>query len=117
MQQNTVAARKKFPSFYRQDWLTRRREELGLSEREVARLAGIHYSTAQQVFAGKATGTKVYPVCMALGMDWIMLHDLKPPASEYRRAVVNGGSRSSSVRKPGRILGEVRPGVPLSANL
>lgn len=92
MRQTIAALRRRFPGFYRHDFMRRQLEDLGWSEREAARRAGVHYFTAQQVLAGKATGKTAYPVCVAMGMDWTVLHDLTLPATEYRRAVLNGHS-------------------------
>lgn len=92
MRQTAAAIKRRFPGFYRHDFMRHRLEELGWSEREAARRAGVHFTTIQQVFAGKATSGKVFPVSAVMGMDWMALHDLA--ASEYHRAVLNGDSGS-----------------------
>ena len=87
MRQNFDALKRKFPGFYRHDYLRRKREALGWSERETARRANVNYGTIQKVFAGKATQKKVFPVAVVLDADWRALHDLVSPVEKLDQAV------------------------------
>jgi len=86
--------RTRFPAYYRHDWMNERRKELGLSIRQVWLLSPVKEQSTRAVFRGVATSKQVFPIAKVLDMDWKMLHDLEPPTSEFRLAVLNGHSRS-----------------------
>lgn len=72
-----------------------RRKELDLSVRQVwLRCPGAKEQSTRAVFRGTATSKQAFPISQFLGMDWMQLHDLQPPTSEFHRAVLNGDSRS-----------------------
>lgn len=72
--------------------MTKRREQLGLSIKEVHRLSGVPFDSTRRVFLGEASSKQVFPVAQFLKMDWSRLHDLDPnkKESDFRLAVLNG---------------------------
>lgn len=94
------ASDERFAAFYyRNDLLTWRREQMGISIQEVGRRTGERFQTVRQVFRGKATNKKVYPVAKFLGLDWVQVHNLKLKQSEFHLAVLNGnGSKGGSIK-------------------
>lgn len=91
MSQNPNRLKAKYPTFYRQDLLEWQRSNLGWSQRKTALRAKINQETIKKVFKGIATQSRVYPVAVALGLDWAMLHNLKLKPSEFHLALTNGG--------------------------
>jgi len=93
MKRNSDLA-KRFPAYYRHDLLNKRREQLGLSVREVWQQSGVKENSTRRVFLGEASNKHVFPIALFLSMDWKMIHDFDLPEDQFRRAVLNGGSRS-----------------------
>lgn len=90
------AADKRFAAFYyRDDLLTWRLGQMGISIQEVARRTGERFETVRQVFRGNATNKKVYPVAKCLGLDWEKVHNLKLKKHEFHLAVLNGNGNGS----------------------
>lgn len=73
-----------------------RKERLGLSLQEVARRTGEPFQTVRQVFRGKATNRKVYPIAVFLSLDWAQVHNLELEESDFHLAVTNGNGTTHS---------------------
>lgn len=90
------ALQQRYPAFYNHRVLDGRRLALNLTKHDVARLAGEPKENVRNVFRGTAKNHSVYPVCVALGMDWERIHDLTLEESDFHLAVINGnGSKSA----------------------
>lgn len=70
--------------------MDRRRRELKLSKRRIARDLSARYATVRDVFRGIASSKKVYPVAQRLGMSWAKVHDLTLLESDYFLALQPG---------------------------
>lgn len=103
-----IALAKRYPAYYRHDLLNQRREQLGLTVRQVWQLSGVKENSTRRVFKGTATSKQVYPIAEFMNMKWKAVHDFDIPdnlsPSEFRRVVLNGHS-SSGGRKQGRSCG------------
>lgn len=98
--------------YYRHDIMEWRRRLLGISVAEVARRVNIRVETVYQVFLGKATNKKAYPVCLALGLDWAQIHNLSLTERNFHLAIMgddNGTSHSLGEDGAGTLVAEPAP--------
>lgn len=103
MERNSVRV-ELFPAHYNHLIMSARRRELGLSIRAIARLIKCRHNTITEVFRGRASSKKVYPVAQVLGMDWAMIHDLSLSESDYRRAVLSDTLQGAHLIAPQRAV-------------
>lgn len=94
-----IALAKRYPAYYRHDLMNQRREQLNLTVRQVWQLCpGVKENSTRRVFKGTASSKQVYPIAEFMGMKWKAVHDFDIPDDltpvGFRRAVLNGGSRS-----------------------